>query len=270
MLNHDCMPNCSWHAVDDVMVVVASQRVDAGTELTIGYTEAAAPLATRTTRLQRHGFVCTCRLCGAERSLAASIRKDLTDTAAYWAATCKPRCMAALDAASQGGTTLPRALSEDLQHDLHDVLMPLDNAVQASPGACVSARLLGAEVRWVRSLVLYAAGDGRGGLAQMEAAFAACFESDGEGQPGDTGWQLPGAPQSPLAATIATQVALQRSLNALHSRRAAVTAQLEAAQRWLTYAEDLRCRISGLDRAAVQAAFSREELAVFDDLRHAL
>jgi hypothetical protein len=69
------MPNCSWHAVDEVMVVVAAQRIEAGSELSIGYTNASVPVAARTAQLKNYGFACTCRLCQADRSLDAATRR---------------------------------------------------------------------------------------------------------------------------------------------------------------------------------------------------
>jgi hypothetical protein len=72
--NHDCAPAAhalkpAGHA-DGGAVVTAARRIRAGTEVTVCYVDAAAPLDERRAALREYGFACACGRCRAEAAAA--------------------------------------------------------------------------------------------------------------------------------------------------------------------------------------------------------
>ncbi|KAJ7108446.1 SET domain-containing protein [Mycena crocata] len=72
--NHACTPNAQFSFCADIFVgrLCALRTIGAGEEVTIGYTELAAPREARQADLKaRYGFACTCATCMLPESQAA-------------------------------------------------------------------------------------------------------------------------------------------------------------------------------------------------------
>ena len=69
---------------------------------------------------------------------------------------------------------------------------------------------------------------------------------------------------------ITMQVAMERSLNALHSRKGAVDQELLCAARWLGYAHDIRRRVSGFSSTTIWQSFTADERQIFTRLTEAV
>ncbi|CAE8636656.1 unnamed protein product [Polarella glacialis] len=71
-LNHACDANCSWCTVGDMLFVRCQREVASGEELTIPYCNPTDAVEDRRDFLKgRHGFVCCCGLCEAQKSAEA-------------------------------------------------------------------------------------------------------------------------------------------------------------------------------------------------------
>lgn len=89
MLNHSCIGNVSYSFLADTFFLRARLTIQPGDELVDSYVDSLEGLAHRADKLDKHRFICRCRLCafdredgeqaGKERERLASQLADLTD-----------------------------------------------------------------------------------------------------------------------------------------------------------------------------------------------
>ena len=131
--------------------------------------------------------------------IQASCAESVETAYEHWATSIKPVVSQALLHAGDTQSMLEKEVARKFQRDLLELLAMLE------VGGDGAARLMCADVRWLLACVRVAAGGVREGLQDMERAFGECFVATSLA-PGEDGWEMPGAPQSPIAGTIATQV----------------------------------------------------------------
>jgi len=79
MLNHSCLPNTSYTFISNLFILRARTDIQEGEELVDSYVNSLDSLEERTTKLEKHGFVCRCELCEEERGIGSSTRRRRQD-----------------------------------------------------------------------------------------------------------------------------------------------------------------------------------------------
>lgn len=72
-MNHSCLHNTICAFIGDMMIVRATDDINAGEEIFASYKPAEMPYPKRKEKLAQWGFQCDCRLCQLERQLPASV-----------------------------------------------------------------------------------------------------------------------------------------------------------------------------------------------------
>lgn len=76
--NHSCQPNAhALRSEDDLnsfAVIVATQDIPAGDEVTISYVDESLPYEQRQEALQDYGFLCCCPLCQQQQQAHAEVQ----------------------------------------------------------------------------------------------------------------------------------------------------------------------------------------------------
>lgn len=77
-INHSCQPNAhALRSEDDpnsFAVIVATQDIPAGEEITISYVDESLPYELRQEALQDYGFLCCCPLCQEQQQQCAELQ----------------------------------------------------------------------------------------------------------------------------------------------------------------------------------------------------
>ncbi|PCH40830.1 hypothetical protein WOLCODRAFT_150858 [Wolfiporia cocos MD-104 SS10] len=72
IFNHSCMPNARWTCIGDIMIIRATENIEAGTEITLPFASGLDSYTQRNERLQQHlqklPTECDCRLCRMDRA----------------------------------------------------------------------------------------------------------------------------------------------------------------------------------------------------------
>ena len=76
-INHSCQPNAhAFRSEDDLnsfAVIVATQDIPIGEEVTISYIDESLPYGQRQEALQDYGFLCCCPLCQQQQQKLAEV-----------------------------------------------------------------------------------------------------------------------------------------------------------------------------------------------------
>lgn len=79
-INHSCQPNAhALRSEDDpnsFAVIVATQDIPAGEEVTISYVDESLPYELRQEALQDYGFLCCCPLCHNQQQQCAEVQAE--------------------------------------------------------------------------------------------------------------------------------------------------------------------------------------------------